>query len=294
MKHSLYHTDIKQDGFIDRYCPVSLIPYLKLGRFDRPVGVWLTVLPGFWALSFAGDNPLPIAYLIIFILGGFAVRAAGCTINDIWDRDLDKKVERTALRPLASGRLNIFQALSFLFFCLSVAFAALLFLPFSAIIIGIFALIPIAIYPLMKRITFWPQLFLGLVFNLSILIGWLCQAPEITPAAILMYIAAIFFTIGYDTIYAFQDIDDDLKVGIKSTAIKFQTRPKLFVGLCYATGFLLLSLSTQTWLIVFGGLHLIWQIYSWEVSSRPSSLKIFKSNVWFQTLIWLALILLGI
>ena len=291
MKHSLYHTDIKHDGFIDRFCPASLVPYLKLGRFDRPVGVWLTVLPGFWALTLASQNALPVFYYVLFILGGFAVRAAGCTINDIWDRELDKKVERTAVRPLASGQITLTGAFAFLFFCLMVGFAVLLQLPLKAIALGFFALIPIAIYPLMKRITFWPQLFLGLAFNLSILIGWLCLMPGISVPAIIMYIAAVFLTIGYDTIYAFQDIDDDLKVGIKSTAIKFQNHPKIFVGICYIIGFALLLTATKTWLIAFGGAHLIWQVYSWKIADRLNSLHIFKSNVWFQTLIWLGLIL---
>lgn len=291
---SHFHTDIKSNGFIDRFFPASIIPYMKLGRFDRPVGVWLTVLPGFWALTLAAQGQLPLRYLILFVIGGFAIRAAGCVINDLWDRNLDKQVARTAVRPIASGQISVLQALAFLFFLLIIGLSILVQLPFKAIIAGCLAIIPIAIYPLMKRITFWPQLFLGLVFNFSILIGWLCVQPSLSANALLLYIAAIFLTVGYDTIYAFQDIEDDLKAGIKSTAIKFQKHPKFFVSLCYLFGFILLAIASQTWLVLFGGAHLIWQIYAWQPSDRPNSLMIFKSHVFFQFMIWLGFILQGI
>jgi len=291
---STYHTDIKQNGFFDRFCPPALIPYMKLARFDRPVGVWLTVLPGFWALTAASDADLPFFYFMLFIIGGFSARAAGCIINDIWDRRLDRKVERTAIRPLASGALSLSQAAAFLFLMLAISFAVLLQLPPAAIWVGACALIPISVYPLMKRITFWPQLFLGLVFNLSIPIGWLCIQPEISAAPLLMYGAAVLFTLGYDTIYAFQDIDDDLQVGIKSTAIRFQNHPKLFVSISYILGFLLLLLSIQTWLVIFGAAHLAMQIYIWQPKDRANSLAVFKSHVFFQAVIFLGLILQGI
>tara|TARA_B100000686_G_scaffold322852_1_gene377051 strand:+ start:585 stop:1490 length:906 start_codon:yes stop_codon:yes gene_type:complete len=289
------HTDIRTDGFIDKYMPKTIAALFKLGRFDRPVGAWLTILPGFWGLTLSSPdiNMSYWYYITIFVIGGFIARAAGCTVNDLWDRELDKKVDRTAVRPLPSGQISVFQALLFLALLLLIGFLLLLQLPFKAVAMGCFAILPIAIYPLMKRITYWPQLFLGLVFNLSILIGYLCFQPDLSINIILVYTAAVFMTVGYDTIYAYQDIDDDLQVGIKSTAILCRERPKMFVGSCYAILSLLLiaAYPARAVYLIPAGLHLVWQIFAWKPQSRPNSLKIFKSNTIFQILVWLGLLL---
>ena len=292
--HKTSHSDIVSDGWFDRYAPASWLPYLKLGRFDRPVGVWLTLFPGYWGLTLGagGFKSAHLPLYLYFLIGAFFIRAAGCVVNDLWDRNLDKAVERTATRPLASGQLNLRQAFAFLFFLLSCAFAVLIQLPLPAILIGVFAVIPICIYPLMKRFTFWPQLFLGLTFNLSLPIGWFSTSTEWSLTPLLLYFAVTFWTIGYDTIYAFQDIKDDLKIGIKSTAIKFQSHPKLFVSMIYGIGFILSVIG-------FGALwyyalplaaHATWQLRTWDINDRYNALVRFKSNASLLCIVWLGLV----
>lgn len=227
-----------------------------------------------------------IKTLALFGIGAIIMRAAGCVINDLWDRDLDKMVERTKTRPLASGIVSPKQGLAFLATLLLIGFIVLLQFNKTTIILGVLSLPLIASYPLMKRITWWPQAFLGLTFNFSALMGWSAITGHIAPPAILLYIGGIFWTIGYDTIYAHQDKEDDLMAGIKSTARLFEGHSRKFVAACYIIAIILIALTLfsakgltpQTLLIALPALHLAKQITTWKPENHASSLAIFKSN----------------
>lgn len=275
--------------------PKDLHPYIKLGRFDRPIGVWLLVMPALWAIMLAIGGLENMSWEIAkifayFIIGAFAARGAGCTINDIWDRKYDAQVERTKNRPLACGELNLRQAFVFLYGLLGISFCILMQFNQFTIMLGACSLIPIAIYPLMKRITFWPQLFLGFTMNLSALIGWAAMTGNLHPPAYILYVGAIFWTLGYDTIYAHQDKADDVKAGIKSTARKLGERTQRFVFIFYLiafTGFLFAKISTALpqlisleqsipFLLVLG--HFSWQCLSLKCDDPKDCLAKFKSN----------------
>jgi len=293
-------TDISADHFLFRIFPKSMHPYLKLGRFDRPIGVWLLLFPALWAISFAKGSLFTFDFttlkmMVLFFIGTFCIRAAGCTINDIWDRNIDAKVARTKTRPLPSGEMTVTQALCFLFFLLCLGFALLIQLNLTAITIGTLSLIPIAIYPLMKRVTFWPQLFLGITFNLSALIGWASITGSLSLGAYLLYISAIFWTLGYDTLYAHQDKRDDKKIGMKSTALALNTKTKLWVSIFYALSYLgvcfayYLSMDNfstlRTVICLIPALQLAWQIKSIDLDNPNDCLRIFKSNKYYGLLV---------
>ncbi len=290
------YTDIKRLAWIERFIPESFRVYAYLMRLDRPVGIWLLLLPSLWgitmALGSAQNNSQNIdihaLYIIsLFTLGAIIMRGAGCVINDIWDRDIDKQVERTRYRPIASGEICVKKALIFLATLLLIAFIILLQFNITTVILGIITLPMIISYPLMKRITWWPQLFLGLTFNFGVLMGFSAIAEKIELSPILLYIGAIFWTVGYDTIYAHQDKDDDSLIGVKSTALKFGDNSKLWVAGFYALSFILISVAiltdkqTTTPLIItlsILALHFAWQMKSWNPYNKESSLKIFRSN----------------
>jgi len=294
-------SDIKNSGWIKKL-PPSMRPYILLGRFDRPIGIWLLLLPGWWGIALASNNLRNDLWIFaIFAIGATIMRAAGCTINDIWDRDLDGQVARTQNRPLANGTLTVRQALIFLgILCL---LGLIILLQFNALTIalGIATLPLIALYPLMKRITWWPQAFLGLTFNASALMGWSAVNGSLTLAPILLYISAIFWTLAYDTIYAHQDKEDDLLAGIKSTALHFGTKSRLMVKLFYIAQFLMLS---ATFALVSGGvedgaflipafLHTMWNAKRFDSDNSALCLKIFKSNRNTGLLILLAILLVS-
>lgn len=284
------HTDIKHEGWISKL-PLSWQPYAILMRLDRPIGWWLLLLPGWWSiilgasqLEEAGGDVIRL--MIYFFIGAVLMRGAGCIINDIWDRDLDKQVERTANRPLASGQVNLFQACVLLFFLLFTSFIILLQTSFVTIGLGFLSLFFIATYPYMKRITWWPQAFLGVTFNFGALMGWGAITHSLGLAPFLLYIGAFFWTMGYDTIYAHQDKEDDALVGIKSTARLFGDHSKIWVSVFYALALVLITLSVFVagasiiWLSIFAlpAMHVIWQIAQWDMDEAQSSLHIFKSN----------------
>lgn len=215
------HTDIKKLVWIEQKLPEQARPYAYLMRIDRPIGIWLLLIPGIWGIAAASPGFPSIYTCILFLIGSVLMRGAGCVINDLWDKDLDKKVERTANRPLASGAITEKNAKIFLATLLLLSFFILIQFNSTTIILG-FASIPlIAMYPLMKRYTYWPQIMLGITFNMSVLMGYSAVTGETSSTAILLYLGAIFWTIGYDTIYAHQDKEDDALIGIKSTALKF-------------------------------------------------------------------------
>ena len=213
--------DAAPDNWVDRFAPEGLRPWLKLGRLDRPAGIWLLLLPGWQGLALAGAarGRWPDPWLIVaFALGASLMRAAGCAYNDIVDRDIDAKVARTAARPIASGRISVKQAWAFAAGCSLIALAVLLTMGPFAIGLGAASLLLVAAYPFMKRITWWPQAWLGLTFNWGALLGFAAMTGRLAWPAVLLYAAGVFWTLGYDTIYAVQDLEDDALAGVKSSA----------------------------------------------------------------------------
>jgi 4-hydroxybenzoate polyprenyltransferase len=224
-------TDIHAGDWVDRFLPRRTEPYARLARLDRPIGTWLLLFPGWWGIALAGPRWPDWRLLALFAIGAVAMRGAGCTLNDIADRDYDGRVARTRLRPIPSGRVSVRQAAIFMAAQLAVGAAILFSLNRASVILGLAVLGLIATYPYMKRVTYWPQLFLGLNFNWGALIGWAAVTGRIAWPAALLYLGGICWTLGYDTIYAHQDKEDDARIGVKSSALALgrRTRPFLFV-----------------------------------------------------------------
>jgi 4-hydroxybenzoate polyprenyltransferase len=228
------HTDIAADGWVARL-PRPWLPYLLLARVDRPIGTWLLFLPGLWGILLAGARPAQTLWLILlFAIGSLAMRAAGCVVNDLWDRDIDRKVARTASRPLASGAVRPRQALTFLAGLLLVGLLVLLQLNRLAQGLGVASLVLVGLYPLAKRITSWPQLVMGFTFGFGAPMGYAAATGRIDTAWAALYAAAILWDLGFDTIYAHQDREDDALLGIGSTALLFGERTRPFLAACYA------------------------------------------------------------
>ena len=225
--------------------PLGIRPYLQLSRLDRPVGYWLLALPGWIGLAFAGLSHGPVwgdlFWALLILIGAVAMRGAGCTYNDIVDQDLDAQVERTALRPLPAGTVTTKQAWTWTFAQIGIGFLVWLCLPLLAKGIALLALPLVAAYPFMKRITWFPQVWLGMTFNWAVLVAYAAKTGTVSTPLFILYLGLIFWTVGYDTIYACQDIEDDAMVGIKSTARKFGGRVKLGVGVCYLIFFCLIT-----------------------------------------------------
>ena len=212
--------------------------FIQLTRLNKPIGFLLLFWPCVWGLTlayyFSGETNLYLKHMLLFFLGSVLMRSAGCIFNDIVDRDLDKKVQRTRERPIASGKVSVFEALIYIVFLCLVAFLILAQFNWLTIVLGISSMALAFAYPFMKRITYWPQLFLGLTFNWGIIMGWTSITNSISIEPIILYLSAIFWTLGYDTIYGLQDMHDDEIIGIKSTSIKFKNNVKVFVGTCYS------------------------------------------------------------
>ncbi len=276
---------------------VNIRAYLRLARFDKPVGIWLLLLPCWFGLALAGNKDLWL--YVAYGIGAIVMRAAGCVINDMADRNFDAKVERTKTRPLASGEISMKQALVFLAILLSIGLGVLLTLPVKVIYLG-FSIMPLVVlYPFMKRITYWPQLMLGIVFNYGILMGYLNAAGTLDAHVFIMYLGAIFWTLGYDTIYAHQDKDDDIKIGVKSTALKLGEKTKYFVTACYAK-FLFCFFVTAVYelgfkipfvpIFLIAAAHMVWQVRVLDINNRENCLMLFKSNVHTGLLLFVALV----
>ena len=217
-------------NWVDRNAPAAARPYLRLARLDRPIGSWLLLLPCWWSLALAAvraGHPVSLWYVLLFFIGAFAMRGAGCTWNDLVDRDLDARVERTRSRPIPSGQVGLRGAAIFLVVQALVGLVVLLQFNLFTIYVGIASLAVVSVYPFMKRITYWPQTVLGLAFSWGALMGWPATFARLDPPALLLYAGAISWVIGYDTIYAHQDREDDALIGLKSTALLFgpRTRP---------------------------------------------------------------------
>ena len=277
-------------NWVDTRAPAWSRPYLRLSRFDRPIGSWLLLMPCWWSAALAAGisghiRSLPLT-IVLFFIGAFVMRGAGCTWNDITDRDLDARVERTRSRPIPAGQVSVTQAFIFLVAQALIGLAVLLQFNRFAIFTGIASLLIVAIYPFMKRITWWPQVVLGLAFSWGALMGFAAEFARIDLVALLLYAGSIAWVIGYDTIYAHQDAEDDALIGIKSTARLFgeNTRPALvaFYGLAVVVIGIALWLGAVRWpawlgLILFAA-HLAWQINRLELGNSALCLKVFKSN----------------
>jgi len=341
MTHDPRLPDAHRTNWVDRSAPEALKPWLKLGRFDRPIGIWLLLIPCWQGIALAlaqyGKQPgLYELWLVVgFTLGAVLMRAAGCAFNDIVDRDIDRKVARTAERPLASGRISVKQAAAFIAVCCLISLAILVTLPVMAIWLGVGSLALVAAYPFMKRITWWPQAWLGLTFNWGALMGFAAALPlaaaSLLPAeiagefqpfwwqapaagaehgvalawqtyvpAVLLYLGGVFWTLGYDTIYALQDIEDDAMVGVKSSARRLgghvQIGVAVFYGLAVSMAALAglsagLGLIFAVGLLAYAG-HLALQAQAIRTDDPVQALKLFKSNR-EAGLILLAAIVLG-
>jgi 4-hydroxybenzoate polyprenyltransferase len=277
-------------NWVDTSAPRWARPYLRLARFDRPIGSWLLLIPCWWSAALAADISHDLASLpstvVLFFIGAFVMRGAGCTWNDITDRDLDAKVERTRSRPIPAGQVSVIRALVFLVAQALIGLVVLLQFNRFAVATGIASLLIVAIYPFMKRITWWPQIVLGLAFSWGALMGFAVAFARIDVTAMLLYAGSIAWVIGYDTIYAHQDAEDDALIGIKSTARLFGARTHLALVLFYGIAVALIGaalFSAGAHVVAWIGLvafaaHLGWQVRRLEISDPALCLRVFKSN----------------
>jgi 4-hydroxybenzoate polyprenyltransferase len=282
-------SDIVTGDWVERFLPARFQPYARLARLDRPIGTWLLLFPGWWGIALASPRaPSPILFLVLFALGAVVMRGAGCTWNDIADRHYDALVARTRLRPLPSGAVSVRQAILFLVLQLAVGATILLCFNRLTTLLGLAVLGLIGSYPFMKRITYWPQVFLGLNFNWGALIGWTAVTAALAWPSILLYLGGIFWTLGYDTIYAHQDKEDDLLIGVRSSALALgsQTRPWLFVFYAgalslWAAAGIAAGLGIWFWAgLVGSGLQLAWQAARVATDDPADCLAKFRSNRW--------------
>lgn len=285
--HSNGHTDIKLIGWWQKL-PRALHPYLFLARFDRPIGWWLLLLPSWWVIPIAAETGFQMAQMMmLFLIGAITMRAAGCVINDMWDRRIDLRVERTSGRPLAAGTISLFRALLFLAILCSIGLGILVQLPQTAIMVGVASLPLIIIYPLAKRVTWWPQAVLGLTFSWGVPLGWAAVTNQWPTLEIwLIYAGSVAWVFGYDTIYAAQDIADDRIAGVKSSALGFGDHLKRGVLIAFCIAILLIFSGIQAhqgpgiWMfgVILMGIHLLRQSRMVNQFDPQGALALFKSN----------------
>lgn len=277
-------------NWVDTRAPHWLRPYLRLSRFDRPIGSWLLLMPCWWSAALASGAAGAVRLLpwmaVLFFIGAFVMRGAGCTWNDITDRGLDDKVERTRSRPLPSGQVTVARAFAFLVLQALVGLAVLLQFNNFAVATGLASLGVVTIYPFMKRVTYWPQVFLGFAFSWGALMGWAVVFGRLDAPALVLYAGSICWVIAYDTIYAHQDREDDALIGIKSTALLFGERTRPALTLFYSAAVVLIAvalvLAGAGW-TSFAGLaafaaHLAWQVRVIDIADPAQCLRLFKSN----------------
>jgi 4-hydroxybenzoate polyprenyltransferase len=289
-------------NWVDTRAPVWARPYLRLSRFDRPIGSWLLLMPCWWSAALAAGVAHDVHDLarvvVLFFIGAFVMRGAGCTWNDITDRDLDGKVERTRSRPIPAGQVSATQAAVFLVAQALVGLAVLLQFNSFAVMTGIASLAIVAVYPFMKRITYWPQLVLGLAFNWGALMGYAAVRDGLGLAPVLLYLGAIAWTIGYDTIYAHQDKDDDALIGVKSTALRFGAATYKWMWGFYGAmiaALLLVGAAADLGLIyyagiIFAGAQLVSQILRLDIDNAGKCLVLFRSNRDFGLIVFAAFV----
>ena len=297
--------DTVKDGWANKLSPDFALGYIQLMRADRPIGTWLLLWPALWSIVLSSHyySDLSIipnfTLIILFTIGAFVMRGAGCVVNDLWDREADGKVERSKDRPLPSGRVSIRNAFIFLGILCAIGLIILLQLNRFTQILGFLSLFLVALYPLMKRITHWPQLVLGFTFNWGVLMGWASVSGKIEPAAMIMYVGGIFWTLGYDTIYAHQDKEDDVNIGVKSTALLFGNKTRIWLSVFYTYTLTLFVIAG--WLsnmkvsfyigMGFAALHLIYQLRTLDIDNRENCLSLFKSNHHFGTIVFISILL---
>ena len=272
-------------------------PFLQLMRLDKPIGIWLLAAPACWAVVMARVAAPDIGLLLIMLIGAVVMRSAGCVINDLTDRDLDGAVARTRTRPLVTGAVTVVQAYQLLAVLLAIALVLAAVLPLNVLLFSFIALPMVAAYPWMKRITWWPQLFLGLTFNFGVIIGWAATGQPLTLAALALYLAGMFWTLGYDTIYAMQDAADDAQAGIKSTARRFGAALPTAVAACYTAVLICLLIAgamVQMSLIFLAGITIASlqfrkQIRALNQLLAPDASALFRSNQWVGLWLFIAI-----
>jgi 4-hydroxybenzoate polyprenyltransferase len=292
--------DAAPSNWVDRHAPGWLQPWLRLGRFDRPTGIWLLMLPSWQGIALAaaqrGQPPSPLL-LVLFFLGAALMRAAGCAYNDIVDRDIDAKVARTAGRPIPGGEISVKQAWVFIALCCAASLAILLSFNLTAVILGVASLALVAAYPFTKRITWWPQAWLGLTFNWGALLGYAAAEGRVGWPALLLYASGVFWTLGYDTIYAVQDLEDDALAGVKSSARRLgSAAPRAVLGFYVIAFVLALGAAFTAGLgplflppaVIFGML-LARQAQQLRIDDPARALALFKSNTWAGLILFCAL-----
>ena len=276
-------------NWVDGLAPPFARPYLRLARLDRPIGSWLLLMPCWWSAGLAGmrvEQFPSLWHIVLFFIGAFAMRGAGCTWNDLVDRNLDGLVERTRSRPIPSGQVTVAEATAFMLAQALIGLLVLLQFNRFTVITGLCSLAVVAIYPFMKRITYWPQVVLGLAFSYGALMGWPAAFGRLDWPAIVLYLGSISWVIGYDTIYAHQDREDDLLIGIKSTALLFGENTRPMLASFYAGAVVLIGIAG---LMAGGGLifvlgliafaaHLAWQVARLDINDSAHCLRLFKSN----------------
>src|SRR3954471_10133672 len=289
-------------NWVDSFAPAWTRPYLRLARLDRPIGSWLLLLPCWWSAGLsavAAREQVNVGHVLLFFVGAFAMRGAGCTWNDIVDRNLDGLVERTRSRPIPSGQVSVTAAAAFLSVQALIGLAVLVQFNRFAIAAGVASLAIVAVYPFMKRVTYWPQIFLGLAFSWGALMGWAGERGALELPAFLLYAGSIAWVIHYDTIYAHQDREDDALVGLKSTALLFGANTKPMLALFSAAAVVLIGAAGSTahaglmfvlGLFVFAA-HLAWQIVRIDIDDPESCLRMFRSNRDAGLILFVALVL---
>jgi 4-hydroxybenzoate polyprenyltransferase len=284
-----------------RHLPDTVQPYAQLMRLDRPIGWWLLLLPCWWGLTLATQDWSwqTTGFAVLFLVGAIIMRGAGCTLNDIVDRDIDAQVARTRTRPIASGRISVKAALVFLVVQLLIGLLVLLQFNWPTVVLGAGSLLIVAIYPFMKRVTYYPQFVLGLAFNWGALVSWSAVRGEVTLPAVLLYLGGVCWTLAYDTIYAHQDKEDDVLIGVKSTALKFgESTPGYLIAFFAAS---LALINAAFWMVGVGliphvavagaALHAAWQVARFEHSDSARCLQLFKSNRTYGLVILTGLLL---
>ncbi len=303
--------DAVTGNWVDRRAPRMLRPYLRLTRFDRPIGAWLLLWPCWWSLALAAPHRPPALpggvwpdafpdplLLLLFLLGAFIMRGAGCSYNDILDRDIDARVERTKGRPIPSGQVSVTGAAAWMVLQALLGLGILLTFNRFAIWLGVASLLIVAVYPLMKRVTHWPQFVLGLAFNWGALLGWAATTGGLAAAPLVLYVGGIAWTLGYDTIYAHQDRVDDSPIGVKSTALRLGARTKPFLWAFFAATILAIAVAGRlagAGPLLYAGLaaaagHAIWQITTLDIDDPADCLAKFKSNHPFGLIVFLAIL----
>jgi 4-hydroxybenzoate polyprenyltransferase len=295
--------DADAGNWVDRFAPASLVPYLRLARADRPIGFFLLALPCFWSVSLAGrsiDEPYPDLWLMfLFAVGALVMRAAGCTYNDLVDREIDAQVARTRSRPLPSGQVTPRAAFIFMLALCLIGLLVLLSFNSTTIWLGLGVIPVVALYPFVKRFSHWPQAVLGLAFNWGALLGWPAVLGRLDWPAIVLYAGAVAWTIGYDTIYAHQDREDDDLIGLKSTALKFGRATKAWLALLYAIAWLaivtagIMAHAGTAFLLgmMAAAAQLAWQVLTLDIDDAENCLERFRSNRDFGAIVLAAILI---